>query len=90
MKEDKENNTDPYKPLLYMNKHLHTIVLVKNPLYRFCEEEDETPLHCLSDCAGLTACRQSHFGEPKLELEILINTSIEDILDFFPGTALPL
>jgi ribonuclease HI len=73
-----------------MNKHLHTLGLVESPICRFCDEEDETPIHCLCYCERLVARRIRHFGEPFVEPEMLVNVSSEEILDFFEGTGLPI
>jgi len=46
-----------------LRKHLHTMGLVDTPLYRMCEQKDETVGNVLCECPELSSIRECVFGE---------------------------
>lgn len=69
-------------------KHLTNIKVKDDPDCRLCGEEEETPLHILSQCSAIEAIRHSHFGDTYVEPEEITTKPISLMLKFFEATGL--
>ncbi|XP_048484155.1 uncharacterized protein LOC105391530 [Plutella xylostella] len=49
-----------------LNRHLHKMGLSDTPICRFCNEEDETPMHILCECEAIIHKRNRILGGYKL------------------------
>lgn len=65
-----------------MRGHLKKIGLVETEVCRFCEEEDETSIHILSECAAIRNARAMYLGAYEIEEGDLPNIRPSHILDF--------
>ena len=71
-----------------LNKHMHRLGIKTSPLCRGCLEEDETPVHLLSECEAYNSSREAHFDKQKLSKEELSTIPWQKILDFMQETDL--
>lgn len=65
-----------------LNKHMYTLRHSQTPTCRRCDEENETPLHWLSDCPALTNTRMACFGNYFMDFQLLKTANIKDIHTF--------
>jgi hypothetical protein len=52
-----------------MKRHLHLMGLIKSPLFRKSEAEEETSAHILRDCEVLASLRHAYLGSIFLDPE---------------------
>jgi hypothetical protein len=52
-----------------LNKHLHNMGLMDEPIWIVCGMEDESAFHLLSNCPSLISLRMRSFSKPILSVE---------------------
>lgn len=65
-----------------MNGHLRKLKLVNNSSCRFCDDEDETPAHILTECAPLCIKRRRYLGSYLVNLEDIQSMNPLRLLNF--------
>lgn len=72
----------------HLNKHLHRIGIINDPICRLCREEEESSQHILCQCVRLMTLRHKHFGSAFLEPEEVRLIPVGRVLAFAVGTGL--
>jgi hypothetical protein len=65
-----------------LNKHLHNMDLIDEPICIACGMEDESAFHLLSDCSSLISLRMLTFSKPILGVEEHEGASASALLRF--------
>lgn len=65
-----------------LNKHMQRMNLTQSATCRRCNEEDETPLHLITECPALITERAKIFNTRIMTTENIKNAKLEDILKF--------
>ena len=70
-----------------LQKHLHTIGLMNDPMCRCCcEDEEETAFHFIGDCEAFVSIRKSVFGKEYLASEDIRILTIPSLLKYVKAT----
>lgn len=71
-----------------LNKFLFIIGKAVNKNCRFCNSNDETFAHLLTECTKLTDLRIKHLGETTPKLEYFTNHKYKDLIKFANKTGI--
>jgi hypothetical protein len=65
-----------------LNKHLHNMCLIDEPICIACEMEDESEFHLLCNCPSVISLRMRTFSKPILNVEEYEGASASALLQF--------